>query len=467
MDDAANPLRIPPQMSVYADKHNLFHLLQRMLTGLLIDQPEDPISYLVRLLQAADVPKIMLLGPPAVGKHSAAKKLSAELGAVHVTTDSLLEDQSELSAEARQYALTHQEIPAELLIQLIKRRLNSVDCVDKGWVMEGVPQTFLQALRLQQAGVIPQHVVMLEAPDDVLLERARGRLVDPLTADVYHQTFLWPADDAVAQRLEKRRDLPEEQRLADLQRYRREVTALTSAYQHVLRVVNSDQPITDVYQQVAAFVKTRRYYRTPRILLLGPPGSGKSHQARQLSEKYKMVDVSCGRLLRAAAADGSAVGDEVQPYLDGGTPVPDPLVLKVLDKRLSRLDCCSRGWILHGFPRDLEQVRSLQESQHRPNRVYFLEVTDDVCLERITLRATDPVTGERFHVVTRPAPNSEVHKRLRTRPEDGVDTVTQELRLYRKHTAALQSVYPDAVHIDADQDFHSVFEALESRLTAD
>uniref|UniRef100_A0A4W6FMW3 Adenylate kinase 8 n=1 Tax=Lates calcarifer TaxID=8187 RepID=A0A4W6FMW3_LATCA len=292
MDETVKPLRIPPQMSVYADKHNIFHLVQSLVSSLVIDQPDDPLSYLINLLQrsSVDIPRIILLGPPAVGKHTVATKLSAELRAVHVTADSLLQDQSELSVQARQYTLTQQELPAELLLKLTQQRLTEVDCFNRGWVLEGIPQTRLQALSLQQVGVVPEHVVMLEAPDDVLLERSQGKLVDPLTEHVYHQTFIWPDDDIIAERLEKGRGPSEEQRLAELQRYRCEVTGLTSAYQHVLKVVNSDQPHADVYQQVLAFVRTRRRSRTPRILLLGPPGSGKSHQARLLSEKYKMVD---------------------------------------------------------------------------------------------------------------------------------------------------------------------------------
>ncbi|XP_035854785.1 adenylate kinase 8 isoform X2 [Sander lucioperca] len=442
MDETVKPLRIPPQMSVYADKHNIFHLEQSMLSSLVIDQPEDPISYLISLLRRSsmDIPRVLLFGPTAVGKHTVAKKLSAELRAVHVSIHSLLEGQSELSVQARQYTLKEQELPAELLVRLVQQRLNEIDCFNRGWVLEGIPQTRLQALSLQQAGVIPEHV------------------------DVYHRTFIWPVDDTVAQRLEEGRSPSETQRLAELQRYRCEATGLSSAYQHVLKIINADQPHADIYQQVLAFVRTRRRSITPRILLLGPPGSGKSHQARLLSEKYKMVDVCCGQLLRSVAADGSALGDEIQSYLDDGRPVPDSLVLQVLEERLSRMDCSCRGWILHGFPRDLQQAKSQQESQ-QPNRVFFLELTDDVCLERITLRATDPVSGERFHAMTRPAPSSEVQNRLKTRPEDSTDTVTHKLSQYRIHTAALQSVYPDAYHIDADQDPHSVFEALESRLT--
>lgn len=107
--------------------------------------------------------------------------------------------------------------------------------------------------------------------------------------------------------------------------------------------------------------------------------------------------------------------------------VPDSLLLQVLEERLSRPDCTRGGWILHGFPCDLQQARSLQEGHQQPNRyrltvltepfsrklrnpfnllafssrppltvrVFFLELTDDVCLERLSLRATDPVSGQR------------------------------------------------------------------------
>uniref|UniRef100_A0A8C2WUT3 Adenylate kinase 8 n=1 Tax=Cyclopterus lumpus TaxID=8103 RepID=A0A8C2WUT3_CYCLU len=431
MDETVKPLRVPPHMSEYADKHNFSHLLQSMLSSLLVDQPEDPISHLTRLLQrtSVDVPRVLVLGPPAVGKHTVVSQLILIL---NCRQDDVI--------------ITHLFFCG-------------------GWVLEGFPQTRLQALSLQQAGVLPEHVVLLEAPDDVLSQRDQGELVDPLTGDAYHETFVWPLDDSVARRLEGRSP-PEGQRMAELQRHRFEVTGLSSAYQHVLKVINADQPHADVYQQVLAFVRTRRRSRTPRILLLGPPGSGKSHQARLLSQKYKMVDVCCDWLLRSVAANGSALGEEIQSYLGDGRPVPDSLVLQVLGERLSRVDCSDRGWILHGFPQDLQQAKSLLES-HPPNRVFFLESTKEVCLERLTLRATDPVRGERFHAVTRPAPSSEVQNRLKTRPEDHTHSVTHTLNQHRIHTAGLQCVFPHAGRIDADQDPHTVFESLESKLTAD
>ncbi|XP_035813675.2 adenylate kinase 8 isoform X2 [Amphiprion ocellaris] len=386
MDETVKPVRVPPQLSVYSDKH-VTHLVQTLVSDLLIHQPDDPISFLIHQLQriSVDVPRVLLFGPPAVGKNTVAKRLSAELRAVHVTTDTLLLDQSEPSSQTEQ-------VPAE---RLVLQRLKEIDCIHKGWVLVGFPQSRLQALSLQQLGVLPEHVVLLEAPDDVLLQRFQGRQVDPLTGDIYHHTFIRPVEDIITDRLEEGRGLSEEQRLAKLQLFRREVTGLSSTYQHVLKVINGDQPHADVYQQVLAFVQIRRRSRTPRILLLGPPGSGKSHQARLLSNKYKMVDVCCGRLLRSVGADGSAVAQQIQPYLENGRPVPDSLVLQVLQERLSQMDCSCRGWILHGFPSELQQAKNLQESQYQPNRVFFLDVTDEVCLERIGLRATDPISGQR------------------------------------------------------------------------
>ncbi|XP_032434430.1 adenylate kinase 8 [Xiphophorus hellerii] len=454
MDETLKPLRIPPQISVYADKHNVSHLVESMVTSLVMEQPDDPISYLITFLQrlSLDNPRVLLLGPPAVGKHMLAKTLSNELRAVHLTSESLLK------------GLSEEEDSAEVLVQQLQQRLKETDCFHKGWVLVGIPQTRVQVLQLQRAGIIPEHVVMLDAPEEVLLQRNHGKLTDPVTGDVYHQLFVQPENDTIRRRLERGRGLSEEQLLAEVQRFRCEVTALKSAYQHVLKVFNADQPPADVYQQALTFVRTRRHFRTPRIVLVGPSGSGKSHLARLLSEKYKLVDVSCGGLLRSVVSDGSALGAQIQLYMDVGRQVPDSLLMPVLEARLSRVDCSCRGWILHGFPCDMQQAKSLHESQYQPNRVFFLEASDDICMQRLSLRGTDPVSGERYHAVTQPAPSSEVQDRLRTAPYDGSGALTQRLRRFRLNYEGLQTMYPDALHLDADQDPHTVLESLESRL---
>uniref|UniRef100_A0A3B3USP7 Adenylate kinase 8 n=1 Tax=Poecilia latipinna TaxID=48699 RepID=A0A3B3USP7_9TELE len=316
-----------------------------------------------------------------------------------------------------------------------------------GWVLVGIPQTRVQVLQLQRAGIIPEHVVMLDAPEEVLLQRNHGKLTDPITGDVYHQLFVQPENDTIRWRLEKGRSLSDQQLLAEVHR----CWVLIRPKLNLMSVSAGPSALT--------FVQTRRHFRTPRIVLVGPSGSGKSHLARLLSEKYKVVDVSCGSLLRSVVSDGSALGAQIQPYMD---VVPDSLLMPVLEARLSQVDCSCRGWILHGFPCDMQQAKSLHESQYQPNRVFFLEASNDVCMQRLSLRGTDPVSGERYHAVTQPAPSSEVQDRLQTAPYDGSGAVTQRLR--QTICVSVQTIYPDAIHLDADLDPHSVLESLESRL---
>ncbi|XP_051925098.1 adenylate kinase 8 isoform X2 [Hippocampus zosterae] len=448
MEDGVLPLRVPPQMSIYADQHNVIHLVQSMVSSLAVDQPQDPIAYLLLLLQdsSVHVPRVVLMGPPAVGKTTLAGRLCADLGAVHVTMETLLEDPSPLGEEARHHALKQQEVPDDLLVDLIQGRLKQSDCFNTGWVLDGLPQTRLQARSLQQGGVIPKHVVLLDAGEDVLLERHRGRLLDPLTGDVYHEAFVRPCDEAVARRAEKRPDAREGALTADLQRYRCKVTGLSSAYRHILKTVDADQPPDDVYQQAVAFLRTRRCSRTPRVLLLGPPGSGKRLQAKMLADKYKMVDVCCSDLLGWAEADPSSVGEEVRTYVQHNRTV--------FQERLDRPDCSQRGWILHHLPCDLQHAKNLMDSLNAPNRVFFLELMDDVCLQRTMMK----------HSLADPSVHTAPYDAARE-CDDNTRTVTNALGVYRTHTAGLQCAFPDGVHVDADQDPQRVFEALDKQLT--
>lgn len=120
MDATVRPLRIPPEMAIYAEKHDIFHLVQTLLRNLMVDKPEDPIQYLINLLKrdSVDVPRIILLGPPASGKRTIAKKLCEHTQAIHLTFSGILKDDSDLTRTA-QYQDKKTEDP--------QRRLEPVD----------------------------------------------------------------------------------------------------------------------------------------------------------------------------------------------------------------------------------------------------------------------------------------------------------------------------------------------------
>ncbi|XP_062399906.1 adenylate kinase 8 [Sardina pilchardus] len=470
MDATVKPLRIPPEMAIYAEKHEVFDLLQSLVRNLVVDKPEDPIQYLIGMLKkgSVEVPRVILLGPPAAGKRTVTRAVCERTQAIRVTVNHILKEDPDFSGQAQQCQDRGEKIPSDLWIRMVRSRLSRIDCVRRGWVLEGIPRTREEALSLQEAGIAPDHVVILDAPDDVLIERSLGKRIDPETGDVYHVAFMRPESVEVLKRLEPPKELVTEELVAkQLHQYRREAHGLLRTYGPHLCCINTDQPHLDVCAQVLSYVLMRHRSsapHTPRILLFGPPGSGKSLQAGLLAHKYNIMDICSGKLIKAVYADESSMGELLKPYLESGEEVPDSIVLQILVARLSRLDCTTRGWVVHGFPRDVEQAEKLQESNHTPSRVFFLDMTDDVAAERLSLRAVDPVTGERYHSLYRPAPSAEVKARLVFDPRDSESRVRARLREYWEQVSMLQAFYPDAIHINADQDPHTVFQSIESRL---
>ncbi|KAI6076022.1 Adenylate kinase 8 isoform X1 [Aix galericulata] len=296
-----------------------------MVEELLIHKPDDPIQFMIDHLKRNndDAPRICILGPPASGKTTIAMRLCKYLDAIRISQETLLlEETLALTKEAKEYKERKQQIPNALWANLIQERLSNVDCIKQGWILEGFPENQEQAWMLQSSGIIPRHV------DTVLIERNSGKRLDPFTEEVYHTTFDWPSDPVIQQRLVKPEDLSEQEMSKKLLEYHRNFPGVFQIYQKILKSVNADQPCMDVISQALTYVQTRHRSAapfTPRILFCGPPGSGKSLQAALIAQKYGVVNICCGLLLKEAVADKTKLGELVKPYIDNGYPEAEGL----------------------------------------------------------------------------------------------------------------------------------------------
>lgn len=211
--------------------------------------------------------------------------------------------------------------------------------------------------------------------------------------------------------------------------------------------------------------------KTADLVLLGPPGAGKGTQARVLEERFGLVQLSTGDLLRGAVADGTEAGLQAKAVMERGDLVSDDIVIAILRDRLAEPDCAS-GVIFDGFPRTTVQAEALDalmaEAGREVSAAISLEVDDAAMVERISGRFTCADCGEGYHdSFKRPATAGTCDTcggtTFKRRADDNAETVGQRLSAYHAQTAPLISHYDGAGvlrSVDAMQPIETVSQSL-------
>lgn len=184
------------------------------------------------------------------------------------------------------------------------------------------------------------------------------------------------------------------------------------------------------------------------ILLLGPPGAGKGTQAKRLEERYGMVQLSTGDMLRAERASGSALGQQVQAIMDAGNLVSDEIMIALIAQRIASLK--GKGFILDGFPRTVPQAEALDEMLQKNDlaldHVIVLTVDEDALVDRISGRFSCKNCGASYHDrYHRPKQEGRCDicgsSDFIRRPDDNAETVKARLTAYRDQTAPILPYY--------------------------
>ncbi len=189
-----------------------------------------------------------------------------------------------------------------------------------------------------------------------------------------------------------------------------------------------------------------------RLVLLGPPGAGKGTQARMLEKRLGVPQVASGDLLRTAVRKKTALGREAKRYMDKGALVPDDLVLKLIEERLSQPDAAS-GFILDGFPRTVAQAETLDAmlktgGPRQLDKVIAIMVPDEEIVKRISGRRTCKNCGAMYHLIYDPPRNQNLcnscNGELYQRDDDAEDTVRMRLDVYAATMRPLLEYYERA-----------------------
>ncbi len=177
-----------------------------------------------------------------------------------------------------------------------------------------------------------------------------------------------------------------------------------------------------------------------RMILVGPPGAGKGTQAARLVKKHGFTHISSGDMLRAAVAEGTALGKQADDFMKAGKLVPDDLVIAMIVERIAKPDC-KDGFMLDGFPRTRPQAEALDVALAKAgvklDAVVLIEVPDSLIVDRITGRRSDKA-GNIYHVVHNPPPAG---VEVTQRKDDTVEAVTTRLAKYHSETAPIVPFY--------------------------
>ena len=178
-----------------------------------------------------------------------------------------------------------------------------------------------------------------------------------------------------------------------------------------------------------------------KLLFLGPPGAGKGTQANLFCKKYGLCHLSTGDLLRDEVSSGSVLGIKAAEIMNKGELVSDELVLSIVEGRLGNI---SQGWLLDGFPRNINQANSLKKLLEKINQpleaVISIKIDDQYLIKRLLARG---------------------------REDDNEQVIINRLKIYREKTSPLIDLYSKQgilEAIDGNADIDVVFSCIEKAL---
>ena len=210
-----------------------------------------------------------------------------------------------------------------------------------------------------------------------------------------------------------------------------------------------------------------------RIVLLGAPGAGKGTQCKYIVEKYGLMHLSSGDILRRHRANGTDLGKKAQGYMDSGALVPDNVIIDMMIDEIGKAP--KGGYVLDGFPRTVKQAGDLDKAlggrKEKIDAVLNLEVDEDIVVRRITGRRICPKCAAVYHIDNlRPRVDGKCDKdgsSLIQRPDDTVEVVKTRLKNYNELTAPLVDYYKhknNVFNIKADGEAKEVKKQIFSKL---
>ena len=190
------------------------------------------------------------------------------------------------------------------------------------------------------------------------------------------------------------------------------------------------------------------------LILLGMPGAGKGTQAEIIERENKIPQISTGAILREVGQSNTPLGEKVQEFLSSGKLVPNEIIVEMLVDRISKEDC-KQGFLLDGFPRNIDQGIALDDAKVSIDKVIFLKISEDEIIQRMSGRRVHLPSGRTYHIKNNPPKidgcDDITGEALIQREDDNPEVIKKRLEVYYEETEPLLNFYKTK-----GQDFHEI-----------
>ena len=206
--------------------------------------------------------------------------------------------------------------------------------------------------------------------------------------------------------------------------------------------------------------------RPPRVIILGPPGSGRDTQATLCAQQFGLVHISARQLLKSEIQKNPETGKIISKCLDEGTDVPDEIINPLVEKRLKQSDCRVNGWVMEGFPYSKAQINLLKAVRVKPSVVFLFEGTEDESARRLGNRRVDPTTGAVFNLEVNPPSDEATSSRLIEMSCDADEVVRKAYLANRDKLIMLEEAYrPVIQNVQSERTIEEMNEHLSDAIT--
>jgi adenylate kinase len=322
---------------------------------------------------------IALFGPPGAGKGTQSKSLMEKYNLAYIATGDMLrkeiDDGTELGLLAKDIISKGRLVSDEIIVQLIEKKIKHTPKA-RGFLFDGFPRTVVQAYIL--AGLLLKFdstlscMLGLQVPEDELMKRLIHRGKDSKRSDDNAEVI-------------KRR----------FKEYRDKTMPVAEFYREKKKYFQIDGvgSIDDIFSKLNQAVESTLKESWQNIVVFGPPGAGKGTQAVRLAEKYNLVYIATGDILREEYEKGTDIGKMAISYMETGDHVPDEIPIRLIERKIEN-NPGARGFIFKGFPRTVVQAYILDGLLRRFNSsvssmVHF-EMPVLKCIKRLKARGESP-----------------------------------------------------------------------------